>query len=215
MSPSFVSVLLALPLPTWETDSGGELVSIAAASFLDGLRLHSPALDLLRRDAVFFHLLLLLRWCGSCPPGWICFLCLQICFLFLAGSSSSCTCAAPLLRWPPRGEFDPQSPLSLDGDDARVCYRSCSSLFVRLFSVQAAVSWWIRVSFVMELMLVVTVACCTLWCPTRLLSILHLMCFMVLMVAWIALYFFLTVDDVVLMHFGGMLLHATMLSMLL
>ena len=62
--------------------------------------------------AVFFPLLLLLRWCWSCSSGPICFLSSRICLLYLIGSSSS-RCAAPLRWHRPRGEIDPQSPYYL------------------------------------------------------------------------------------------------------
>jgi hypothetical protein len=140
----------------------GELVSVVAASFPGGLPLQSPALDLLRRgvapstagtpwrrpsSSIFF----------CCCGGAVGFprpdlLPLPRRYFF----SQLRRCFAPMTT---RGEINPQSPLPLDGDDVKVCYPSCSSLFVRVFSVQVVVSRWIRVSFVIDLMPVVTLAC--------------------------------------------------------
>ena len=112
-------------------------MSVVAASFPGGLRLHSPALDLLRRDAapstagtpwrqpsssLFFcccgdaEAVLPSRsasssagYASSTSPG-----------LLLPDASLLCADTDPEV-------IDPQSSLLLDGDDVRVSYRSWCS----------------------------------------------------------------------------------------
>jgi hypothetical protein len=94
--------------------------------------------------AVFFPLLLWVRWWWSSSFGPICFL--------SAGSALS----TPLRRCWPWGEIDPQSSL-LHGDDVRVSYPSCCSWLVHLIWVLLVVPRWIRVCYHSSVMVVLTV----------------------------------------------------------
>jgi len=137
---------LCLPLAKWETDNGGELVCILAASPPAAL-VHSSAFDLLRRVVAPSTTGTLWRWLSSSPwLRWCRSFFSLISFLYLTWSSSSFFCTAPLHQRQHRGEIDPQTSL-LHSDDVRISYRSCCSWFIDLISVQLVVLIWIRVCY--------------------------------------------------------------------